>query len=314
MLKMGWGRPAKGIQDDRDGKQVDSPRAGGRYFVSGTATTLLTGYNDWEKARLTDWLVEARRLGSSCPEISSGTVKDAVRRRAMTASERADNILRYLASMSKTLGYKIYISFDERVHLELLANSGSVDSDELQFLLTYLQDEKLIHCPPSDVNVNICTLTVKGHARLAELENVRISSSNAFVAMWFDKTMNEAYEKGVRPGIEEAGYQAVRIDRQEHNNRIDDEIIAEIRRSRFVVADFTHGDDGARGGVYYEAGFAHGLGIPVIFTCREDCLEKVHLDTRQYNHIVWDDPGQLRTAIRNRIRATVGEGPVKTGE
>ncbi len=37
---------------------------------------------------------------------------------------------------------------------------------------------------------------------------------------------------------------------------------------RFMIADFT----GHRGGVYFEAGFAHGLGIPVIWTCREDQL------------------------------------------
>ena len=55
-------------------------------------------------------------------------------------------------------------------------------------------------------------------------------------------------------------------------NSIDDEIIAEIRRSWFVVADFTCGTvphEGKevaipRGGVYYEAGFAQGLNVPLI--------------------------------------------------
>ena len=69
-----------------------------------------------------------------------------------------------------------------------------------------------------------------------------------------------------------------------------DEIIAEIRRSRFLVADFTHGEDGARGGVYYEAGFANGLGIKVIHTCREDAVRTLHFDTSHINHIVWRSP------------------------
>ena len=56
-----------------------------------------------------------------------------------------------------------------------------------------------------------------------------------------------------------------------------------------MVADFTYGDDGERGGVYYEAGFAHGLNIPVFFTCQKGFLEKIHFDTRQYNHIEWRD-------------------------
>ena len=106
--------------------------------------------------------------------------------------------------------------------------------------------------------------------------------------MWFDNEMEEAWVKGFQPGIEEAGFEAVRIDKKDFNNKIDDEIIAEIRRSRFVVAYFTHGKKGARGGVYYEAGFAHGLGIGVIFTWRKD---------------------ELKTNLKNRIVATLGEGP-----
>ena len=86
--------------------------------------------------------------------------------------------------------------------------------------------------------------------------------------LWPCGLMNPPKKRGKKVlncGIEDAGYEAVRIDEKEHTNKIDDEIIAEIRRSRFVVADFTQGKDGARGGVYYEAGFAHGLGIEVIF-------------------------------------------------
>ena len=64
------------------------------------------------------------------------------------------------------------------------------------------------------------------------------------VAMWFDPSLNDAWEKGTKLGIEDAGYEAIRIDNQEHVNKIDDEIVAEIRRSRFVVADFTHGTTG----------------------------------------------------------------------
>ena len=129
-----------------------------------------------------------------------------------------------------------------------------------------------------------------GHVRLSELETIHSPSSRAFIAMWFDGSMNDAWSDGIAAAVHHAGYDPVRIDQSEHVNKIDDEIVAEIRRARFVVADFTHGDTGARGGVYYEAGFAHGLGIPVIFSCRRDKLNEVHFDTRQYNHIVWDRP------------------------
>lgn len=48
-----------------------------------------------------------------------------------------------------------------------------------------------------------------------------------------------------------------------HNNKIDDQIVAEIRRSKLVLVDAT----GARPNAYFEAGFAAGLGIPVIWCC-----------------------------------------------
>ena len=79
----------------------------------------------------------------------------------------------------------------------------------------------------------------------------------------------------------------------------------------FLVADFTQDAPGARGGVYYEAGFAHGLNIPVIFTCRSNVIDKVHFDTRQYNHITWADLVELRERLTKRISATLGDGPLK---
>lgn len=82
-------------------------------------------------------------------------------------------------------------------------------------------------------------------------------------------------------------------------------IVAEIRKSSFLIADFT----GDRGGVYFEAGFAKGLGIPVIFSCKKgEWTDKLHFDTRQYNHIIWETPTDLAVKLQNRIAATI---PVK---
>src|SRR6266699_3836254 len=99
--------------------------------------------------------------------------------------------------------------------------------------------------------------------------------------------------------------QALRVDQKEHINKIDDEIIAEIRRSRFVVADFTSREGEPRGGVYFEAGFAYGIAIPVIWMCRSNLIGSVQFDTRQFNHITWDDPANLYMKLRNRIGAVI---------
>lgn len=133
--------------------------------------------------------------------------------------------------------------------------------------------------------------------------------STGFVAMWFDDSMDLPWKEAIYPAIVDAGYEPLRIDKREHNNKIDDEIVASIRRSRFVVADFT----GGRGGVYYEAGFAHGLDIPVIWSVRKDWLSQLHFDTRQFNHIPWSDSdlASFRSALKFRIEATLGKGPIK---
>ena len=125
--------------------------------------------------------------------------------------------------------------------------------------------------------------------------------------MSFQPEFTELYDDGIVPGITAAGYEPFRIDRTEHSNRIDDEIIASIKRSRFLVTDFTT----QRGGIYFEAGYAFGLGLGVIWLVRADELENVHFDNRQYNFIRWQ-PNEwetLQRALKNRIEATIGAGP-----
>lgn len=144
-------------------------------------------------------------------------------------------------------------------------------------------------------------LALEGWKRLSELAKVKTDSKQAFVAMWFDQSLNEAWNNGFKSALEETGFNAIRVDLQEHNEKICDRIVAEIRRSGLVVADFT----GQRGGVYFEAGFAMGLGLPVIWTCKATDIDNLHFDTRQYNHITWQDPADLKTKLKNRIAATI---------
>lgn len=336
----------------RDGIFVDSPRAGGKYFISRRAQIILNNKEDelgqadsaedgfmerprkvdYLKARLTSWLSEQRRLGVEYPEITGDAIAEIEQRRDLSVHERADRLLKYIRQATSAIGEAVRFQIESGLimypsmanleniddgslnHYRMMAWSECTKShhfDEAEFLLKYLQEKDWIEYDSRNEN---CTLTVEGFARLAELEKVATDSSQAFVAMWFDDSMSEVYEEGIMPGIEAAGYEARRIDRIEHINKIDDEIIAEIRRSRFVVADFTHGDSGARGGVYYEAGFAHGLNIPVIFTCRQDILKDIHFDTRQYNHIPWEEDKleEFSKALSDRISAVIGDGPNKT--
>ena len=152
--------------------------------------------------------------------------------------------------------------------------------------------------------------TIKGYSHMADVA-VSPDLSQAFVAMWFSDEMKEPYEKGIRPTIGQLGYDAVKIDDKPDVDKIDDEIIGEIRRSRFLVADFTQDDKGPRGGAYYEAGFAYGLGLPVIRSCHKDIIDhdELHFDVRPYYHVTWENPAELRDGLKKRSRALIGEGP-----
>ena len=266
-------------------------------------------------------------IASKTPKLGQGVIyasRDPI--------EEVKEIERSRSSSSDGQMFSFFVSDASRRanYYNLIAFSESIDFDELNFLLKYLKERKWIEIRDIQDNTTnenrivvdgsgsrfesytkSCLLTVEGYARLADIQKIKTESSRGFMAMWFDQSMNEAWEKGFEPGIRKAGYDPVRIDQKQHVNKIDDEIIAEIRRARFIVADFTQDESGARGGVYYEAGFAHGLGIPVIFTCREDCLKEIHFDIRQYNCILWKDKDleKLQKDLTNRIRAILEDGP-----
>ena len=188
-----------------------------------------------------------------------------------------------------------------------MARTESISEEEIRFLTRYLVEQLWIEAKYYGRCVE-CTVLVDGYTHSAELSKSR-QGDQAFVAMWFDESMDEVFRSGIAKGIVEAGYRPFRIDRKDHINKIDDEIMAEIRDSKFLVADFTQGTDGPRGGVYYEAGFARGLGIPVFYTCRKNMVDKLHFDTRQFNHILWETPEELCGALRNRIEAVIQKGP-----
>ncbi|MGD2088992.1 MAG: hypothetical protein PVH61_22630 [Candidatus Aminicenantes bacterium] len=150
-------------------------------------------------------------------------------------------------------------------------------------------------------NISPGTFILKGWDRLKELKKTAIDSKHAFVAMPFKKELELVYKEAIKPALEETGYKPWRSDFEQFNDKVDDKIVAEIRRSGLLVAELT----GNNAGVYFEAGLAKGLGIEVIWTCRADFIEQIHFDTRQYNFIKWKSNNELREKLKNRIEATM---------
>jgi len=116
-----------------------------------------------------------------------------------------------------------------------------------------------------------------------------------FVVMKYgSKQLDSAYDRVIRPVAAEFGLHTLRIDQVQNSGKINDQILDEIARSRFVLADLT----GERPNCYYETGFAHALGKEIILTVRRE--HAIHFDLAGYRFIVWESEAELDAALRAR--------------
>lgn len=218
--------------------------------------------------------------------------------------EKARKLLLAIERRTKYPGEMIELLWEKDYPL-----AYSQNAKEFDYYLKYLKNKGFINDPMARHNSWYGLITVDGWQAIESYKTPNAESEKVFVAMWFDKETDSAYSNGIQPAIEaDCGYKPIRLDKKEYLGKVDDEIIAEIRESRFIVADFT----GQRNGVYFEAGFAQGMGLPVIWTCHEGHVKDLHFDTRQENHITWKTPEELREKLKNRIRAVIGLGPHKS--
>ena len=322
-----WGTECQEkIQDADSITVVASPRAGGDYVIDRSvfpelrrlyAADSSNEFANMLRARLTTILVKRRQLDNDLPRITASTLDEAKSAGPARMDERLANLLRFLVDNTPMVGEPVRINSNDDMDKNLqysLANSESTDRSEVEFLIGSL--ERLGWITRSLVGFRLLiTVTADGYSEVEKSRSVR-NTEQCFIAMWFNQETDALYDKAIAPAVRAAGYQPIRIDQQTNFlGKIDDQITAEIPRSKFVIADFTHGDDGPRGSVYYEVGFAHALDIPVIFTCRDDQMEGLPFDTNHYPHLPWsaDAPEALIEPLKNRVVDNLGPGPHGTG-
>lgn len=272
---------------------------------------------------------------------------DKNKEKKISLSEKVKSFKRYIISQNQTIGkkfdkkffngdcfslegYKIIKHSDEYTNMyDFVLSNCIINRYEIYAIIENLVVDGFLkqfpHTDASNRNENPFEITTKG---IESMEREHSDSDTAFVAMWFDKTMDKLFDEIIEPAIRDAWYEPDRVDKRHHNNNITDEIIAGIRQAKFVIADLTcpvtktETNEGGivqhRGGVYYEAGFAKGLGKEVIFMCRTDknLVNPVHFDLQQINRIEWtiDDLSnqenliKIRKQLSDRIIATIGKG------
>jgi nucleoside 2-deoxyribosyltransferase len=108
--------------------------------------------------------------------------------------------------------------------------------------------------------------------------------------------LDAAFDEVYKPEGLAAGFdKVVRIQRAADSADLARKVVEQIATSRLVIADLS----GERPNCCYEAGFAHALGKPVIFSTR--CSDEVHFDLAAFHFIVWDDLESLRRQLRERV-------------
>lgn len=330
-----WGTDCKKLPPTGDGDTFFSDRAGGRYYMSGSAQAVIRQWDEnrsGQKAALSQAILEAN-LNGAVPRFTSEDIQEnASVLKSRRIKEAYQLFVRAADSLTKIMGAPFIDLGDggNEIPFELLIASGwnrvSVDDDTHDFVKQFIKfGEDTGHFATTGMGTSI---TFDGVMFLEDIGLDTRNSKSIFVAMWFgDSQTTNFYETVVKPAIEGAGYNCVRIDETHHNERIDEQILAEIRNSIAVLVDVTCGlakpEDwskslqvGApRGGVYFEAGYAAGLKKPIIWTVKHDVADVenvVHFDVRQFNQLRWGKNGthEDKLTLQARIIATLGRGDI----
>ncbi len=267
----------------------------------------LKGFNESTGIRLSGLIAEHTDGNPQTPLLlTPDTITDTLA--AVSAPRRPsdyfDLVLVHLASLCKYPGQ----STGQR-QLARLAARAFLPQRAYRSLLEQLQAQGLLSIRSSDLLRFEVSLNPNGWQRVDDsVVRGQRQRRRAFVAMWFDRSMTPVYKDGIQPALLAAGFiPPFRVDDPEHDAaidsptyrpKIDDRILAEIRIAKFLVADVTE----PRISVYFEAGFAEGLGIPVIWCCKKGREADMAFDTRQNTHILWDSAEDLRDQLLAKIR------------
>ena len=155
--------------------------------------------------------------------------------------------------------------------------------------------------------INDITLALDGWERYEAGKRGDFKGKYGFIAMQFgDSGLDDFVRDVVKPAVKNGtGYDLVDMRDVPRAGIIDDIMRVQIRDSAFVIADLTHDNRGA----YWEAGYAEGLGKPVIYICEKTKFEdaSTHFDTNHCTTVPWSrsDPDGFRRELIATLRRSL---------
>jgi len=238
-------------------------------------------------------------------ELNTYTVDEILKRPLPTPREQADLFIRWLAENIEGPGE--IVSVESATHRSII---GAKTDEGFGLVLRHLFEAGLVQgnlneamSQPDTADV---TLSFEGWDYYEELRRGGATYRKGFIAMKFgDPILDRLLVEILKPCAIQAGFELFRLDDTPKAGLIDDRLRVEIQSSDFLVADLTHDNPGA----YWEAGYAEGLGKPVIYICEKEKFEtaKTHFDTNHHLTIVWDKDNLQKAGedMKATIRATL---------
>jgi nucleoside 2-deoxyribosyltransferase len=233
--------------------------------------------------------------------------------RLPTPAEQAANLVRFVGDMVQETGEQM-----EQLPLGLYAIVGASNPLQAKKIVQGLIDSKLLTAKPRpDANAPTgggyiwVDLTLAGWQRYEQEKRGRFAGNYGFIALKFgDSILDPFLSNHVKPGIKtHIGYDLIDMRDAAKAGIIDNLMREKIRDAAFVLVDLTHENSGA----YWEAGYAEGLGKPVLYICeRTKFVEaKTHFDTNHLTTVLWeaDKPAEFIEQLVATLRRSLNLFP-----
>lgn len=226
---------------------------------------------------------------------------------SINAKVVAMNIIRYIGDRVSQTGRPL-------TDFSLTASQVDAPSHEIVVdLVAELEQNGIIRAKFFGLNahghfVDDVTLSLEGWEQYEAEKRGQFEGNYGFIAMEFgDDKLDEFVQKVVKPAIlAHLGLELLDMRDAARAGIIDDIMRITIRDARFVVADLTHDNNGA----YWEAGYAEGLGKPVIYICEKDKFDQKtsHFDVNHCTTVMWsaNDPHTFCTELVAVLRRSLG--------
>lgn len=287
---------------ETDGKVFSCPNCG-CFELDFVALTNLPSVVEKGEKSLAILSHSVRRMNArtNCPKLSWELIESILATTDLpSATEQVENLLVSLADSSS---FGDLVQFVPQTHTAVI---GATGSEGLVAAAKALLDRGLARGDIVSGGGFIGQLTLDGWQAIEQLKQGRSDSRKAFMAMAYgDPGLDAVFAECFKPAVAATGFMLRRLDDAPPAGIIDDRLRVEIRTSRFLLVDLTDENRGA----YWEAGFAEGVGRPVIYTCEDAYFSKqgTHFDTNHHHTIRWKRNGLEAAAaeLKSTIRATL---------